>query len=91
MRDRRSCAAFGCVQYVEPNAFMCGVHLAWLPEANKAELRETFESWAHHGASRQKYLAARIRAIVAVAALEHKTVPPALNSVLQKLDSGEWL
>ncbi|MHB1794621.1 MAG: hypothetical protein ACYCPO_06605 [Acidobacteriaceae bacterium] len=90
-RVRRGCAAVGCLLYVEANAFMCGVHLAWLPDANKAELRESFESWAHRGASRQKYLAARIRAIVAVAALERRTVPAALTSVLEKLDTGEWL
>ncbi len=88
---RHGCAAVGCLLYVEANAFMCGVHLAWMPDANKAELRSALDAWKQRGDPRQKYLAARIRAIVDVAALEHRTVPPALNRVLQKLDSGEWL
>ncbi len=90
IRDRRSCAAFGCVQYVEPNAFMCQVHLALLPAANKDELRSAFNAWKQHSSPRQQYLAARIRSILAMAVLEHKTTPAALASVLEKLDTGEW-
>jgi len=88
-RARRACAAFGCLQYVEGNAFMCGVHLAWVPDTNKAELRSTFDAWKQRGDPRSKYLAARIRAIIAVARLEHKTPPASLGRVLEKLDTGE--
>ncbi len=90
-RVRHGCAAVGCLLYVEANAFMCPVHRAWLPDGNKDELRSAFEAWKQHGAERRKYLAARIRAIIAVAGLEHKTTPAALGRVLEKLDSGEWL
>lgn len=86
----RICAAVDCITRIEGNAFVCPWHRYGLPAANRQELLDTFDEWKQATGPRTKYLAARIRAILALAALEGKTPPASLARVLEKLDSGEW-
>jgi hypothetical protein len=84
------CYAVGCMAIVQPEKFMCATHAALIPEANKAELERTFTAWRSALGTRAKYAAARIRAIIAVAAVEGLEAAHNLHGILQKLDSGEW-
>ena len=86
----RICAAVDCITRIERHGFVCAWHRNSLPAANRQELLDTFDEWKQKTGPRTKYLAARIRAIVDLAALEGKTPPASLVRVLEKLDTGEW-
>lgn len=84
------CYAVDCRLMVSGAAFMCEEHTAAIPEANKTELRWTFDAWCQRLASRADYVAARIRAIIAVAEKEGKASRHDLQGILDRLDTGEW-
>lgn len=84
------CSAVGCYAVLRAGKFMCEEHVDRIPEANKTEMLFTFDEWKAGRGRRANYVAARIRAIVAVADVEGKTAAHSLHAILAKLDSGEW-